>query len=256
MITPAYPWRLRLVHEGYASIRVERRGAWVRFDPYDAPAPGQLSVLTWSELERSRGVLAAMDAGDRPTVLTSPPLREWLRGKGAVDDRDPDGVVEELRFEAEPYKPIPYATPPEAARKLRAAVLNPAHAAMRVRKRLEQPRGTQPLLVQVTLPDGGRLLHLNCSLHDGTDAEWLRRVQGRFHGADWLLVGVDYEQDEAVIEGVPGFGARTVMITDLVNDVRRDIGLPCGILTPVVDALASRGVDAHPFVREAGQRFE
>ncbi|MCB9764755.1 MAG: hypothetical protein H6739_33575 [Alphaproteobacteria bacterium] len=250
-----YPWRLRLVHEGFSSIRLERQGRWFRFDPVDPPGDTDVTILTWAELERARGAVEAVRQGRNPTVVATPPVRAWLSSKGEVDDLSPGGKLDGVKVEAVEYQPIPYVTPPEAVRKARAALTHPGMAIQRIRKRLDQPR-SNPLVVHLTLPDGGRLLHLNCSIHQNTDAEWLKRIQDRFRGPDWLIVGMDYEHEQAVQEGVPPFEARTVLITDLVNDVRRGIGLPIHILTPTVDALVDMGLDAFPFVREAGYRFE
>ncbi|MCB9792871.1 MAG: hypothetical protein H6741_09105 [Alphaproteobacteria bacterium] len=250
-----YPWRLRLEHEGHASIRVERRGRWFRFDPHSPPDPDDVSVVTWVELERARGVAAAIREGKRPTVVATPDVRAWLHGKGEVDDHTPGGKHDGVLVEAIEYTPIPYATPPEAARKVRAALRHPAMAANRIAKRLQLPR-TKPIVAQLTFPDGGRLLHLNCSLHLDTDIEWLRRAQDRFRGADWMIVGADYEHEAALLEKVPGFEAGVVLVADLVNETRRQIGMPVNILTPTVDALVAMGIEAHPFVREAGFRFE
>lgn len=250
-----YPWRLRIVHEGCASLRVERRGLWFRFDPIEVPGPGEAAIVTWTEWERAKGVLAAIAAGSRPTLIATPPVRMWLSSKGEVDDRSLGGKVDGVLVEAMEYQPIPYATPPEAVRKAKAAILNPAMAVQRLRRRMDQPSAL-PVIVQLSFPDGGRLLHMNCALHNDTDAEWLKRVQDRFRSPDWLIVGMDYEHEAAAVEGIPGFEAKTVLVTDLVNDVRRAIGLPCGILTPHVDALKGLGIDAHPFVKEAGFRFE
>ncbi|MCB9794043.1 MAG: hypothetical protein H6741_15115 [Alphaproteobacteria bacterium] len=250
-----YPWRLRLEHEGHASIRVERRGRWLRFDPHLPPDPDDVSVVTWVELERAKGVVTAIREGRRPTVLATPDVRAWLHEKGEVDDHSLGGTIDGVRVEALEYTPIPYATPPEAARKVRAALRHPAMAVGRLRQRVGLPR-TKPIVTQLTLPDGGRLLHLNCSLHQGTDVEWLRRAQDRFRGADWMIVGADYEHEAALLEMVPGFEAGVVLVADLVNETRREIGMPVNILTPTVDALVERGIEAHPFVREAGFRFE
>lgn len=243
------------MHEGCASLRVERRGQWFRFDPLAPPEADEVCVLTWTEWERAKGLLDAIAAGRKPTVVATPAIRTWLLGKGEVDDRSLGGKIDGVLVEAMEYQPIPYATPPEAVRKAKAAVMNPLMAVQRLRRRMDQPTAL-PVIVQLSFPDGGRLLHLNCALHNDTDAEWLKRVQGRFQGPDWLIVGMDYEHEQAALEGIPGFGAKTVLVTDLVNDVRRAIGLPCGILSLAVDALKAQGIDAHPFVREAGFRFE
>lgn len=250
-----YPWRLRIGHEGYSSIRVERPGRFFRFDPRKPPGPTDVTVLTWVEPERTMGLRAAMAAGAAPAVVATPPVRTWLHSLGKVEDQSPGGRIDRVLVEALEYRPVPYATPPEALRKTRAALLNPLMAARRLGTRARLPT-CNPIAVQLTLPDGGRLLHLNCALHRDTDPEWLARAAERFGGADWTIVGVDFGEDEAVAELLPRFAPRQVLVADLLNDARRDIGLATGIVTPLVDRLIAAGLDAHPFVREATFRYE
>lgn len=251
----SYPWRLRLVHEGHSSIRVERPGRWFRFVPFESPAAGEQCVLTWNELERAQGVLKAIEQGLNPQVVASAPLRGWLEDKGKVQAQAPGASIDGVQVEAMEYTPIPYATPPEALRKTRAALLNPAMAARRLFNRVGLPKA-QPLVVQLTFEDGSRLLHLNCALHRDTPQDWLKQARERFAGADWIIVGIDYDEDEAVLELLPGFEGKLVLVADLVNDARRRLGLPTRILTPTVDLLRERGVEAHPFVEGACHRYE
>jgi hypothetical protein len=249
----AFPWTLRLVHEGHSSIRVERAGRWFRFDPYEPPDPDHQSILTWNEAERAQGLLTAVREAKTPRVVAHPDLLGWLQSLGPVH---PGGdEIEGVRVEMLEYEPVPYATPSEFVRKTRAALLSPGMAARRLYKRASLPKA-QPVIVQLTFPDGRRLLHLNCSLHQWTPADWLDEAVARFGGADWILVGVDYEEDEAVFERIQAFGGKQVLLTDLLNDARQAIGLPTGILTPTVDRLKALGVDAHPFVEGASFRVE
>ncbi len=111
-------------------------------------------------------------------------------------------------------------------------------------------------VVQLTLPDGGRLLHLDLSLHQETSDQWVREAQERFRGADWLICGVEYGQDEAVLTHLKGFEPKLVMLTDLVNEQRKAQGLPTNLLTPTVDALIGKGLSAHPFPPKSSFRFE
>ena len=251
----SFPWRLRLVHEGHSAIRVERAGRWFRFDPHEAPEAEQQVVLTWAELERATGTVSAVKNGDNPRVVAIPALRSWLHSFGSVQDQSPGGKVDDVQVDAIEYQPIAYATATEAARKTRAAVLNPGTAAMRLLRRARGPQ-TSPIVVQLTFPDGGRLLHLNCSLHANTPADWLDRAVERFGGADWVIAGVDYEEQEAFETLVERFGAKKLLVTDLVNDTRASLGLPVRHLTPLCDRLQEKQVDAYPFVTGATYRFE
>jgi len=251
-----FPWRLRLTHEGHSAIRVEWPGTPIRFDPFAEVSDAEHCVLTWHECERAEGVVAAIRAGVEPTVVATPDLRMWLHGFGAVDDFTLGGKLDKkVLVEAMEYKPIPYATPSEFVRKAAAGLANPLTAARRLRRRVRLPEAA-PIIVRLTFPDGGTLLHLNCSLHDDTDAEWLARATQKYAGADWVICGVDYEAHDAVQELVGRFEPKVLLVTDLVNDTRAAIGLPTRILTPLVDALKDKGLDAEAFVEGASYRYE
>lgn len=164
-------------------------------------------------------------------------------------------VVAGVRVASEPYEPIPWATPREAVRKLRAALLNPVTAGERITKRLTET-SEKPHVYELTFPDGARLVHLACSLHSGTDPAWLDSARQRYSGADWMIVGVDYEEEAAVLEHLPGFSPGVLMLTDLINDERSKLGMPTRLLTPMVDKLIDRGVNAFPFAGGATYRFK
>ena len=46
----SFPWRLRLFHEGFASIRAEWAGRTFRFDPVEPVEEEDQVVLTWHQL--------------------------------------------------------------------------------------------------------------------------------------------------------------------------------------------------------------
>ena len=250
-----YPWRLRLVHEGYSALRVEREGCWFRFDPHDAPSADQQVVLTWAELERATGTVAAIKAGTRPSVVSLPALHTWLHSLGEIRDVSLGDKVDDVCVDAMEYQPIAYATPSEAARKVSAALQRPATAARRLLRRAQAP-STNPIVAQLTFADGSRLLHLNCSLHANTPSDWLDRAIERFAGADWVIAGVDYEEQDAFEALIPRFQPGKLLVTDLVNDTRSGLGLPVRHLTPLVDRLCEQGMAAFPFVGGACYRFE
>ena len=251
----SYPWRLRLVHEGHSAIRVERAGRWFRFDPYQAPGEGEQTVLTWAELERAEGVVEAIKRGDEPRVIAVEPVCAWLREQGAVQAQSPGGRVDDVLVEALEYEPIPYATPTEALRKTRAALMHPATAASRLLRRTRTPSAA-PIVVQLTFADGSRLLHLNCSLHEDTPSAWLDQAVERFAGAEQVIAGVDFEAQSAFERVVGRFEPGALLVTDLVNDTRAGLGLPVRHLTPLVDRLRQQGVNAFPFVGGATYRRE
>ncbi len=248
-----FPWRLRLFHEGFASIRAEWAGRTFRFDPVQAPEEEDQVVLTWHQPEHTQGVLSGLKGGTRVRVLAAAGLHPWLQENGEPQLSAPGGYVDkEVLVEAMAYVPRQVS---EGLAKASAALLNPTQAARQLLHRARQPE-SEPQVIQLTFPDGGRLLHLGCALHRGTDAEWLRRAQEHFGGADWIIVGMEPGEEDAVSEMITAFEGKFVHITDLVNEKRAELGLPTNILTLPVDALRDAGVEAFPFVSGAGYRYE
>lgn len=250
-----FPWRLRLEHEGLASIRLERRGRRVRFDPVAPPDADDIVVLTRTWPEHLDATARAVADGRRPTVVAEPEVLSWLARKGELDAHRTPVTLDGVQIETLAYTPIPYAAGAEALRKVKSAVLRPDRALRRVAKRARLPRA-EPVVVQLTFPDGGRLLHLNLALHDGTPERWLDEAAERFGGADWIVAGIDYGHDEAMLQRIRRFGDGKVMFTDLINETRQQVGLPINLLTPACDRAITQGVEAYLFVGGAGMRFE
>jgi len=250
-----FPWRLRLEHEGFASVRVERRGRRLRFDPVVPPEADDITVITRCWPEHIDATAQAVAAGLRPTVIAEPEVLSWLAQKGDLDGHRAPVTLDGLSVETLAYAPIPYAEGAEALHKVRSALVRPDRAVRRLARRVRQPKA-DPVVVQVTLPDGGRLLHLNLSLHGGTPEGWLDEAVARFGGADWIVVGIDHGHDDEMLARIQRFGECRVMFTDLLHDSRMAVGMPINLLTPACDRAITQGVDAHLFVGGAGMRFE
>ena len=250
-----FPWRLRLEHEGFASLCVQRRGRRIRFDPVVPPDGDDIVILTRAWPEHLDATAESLAAGARPTVIAEPEVLSWLSRRGDIDAHRAPVTLDGVSIETLTYTPIPYAEGAEAIRKVKSALMRPDRAVLRLARRARQPRAA-PVVVQVTMPDGGRLLHLNLSLHDGTPGAWLEEASARFGGADWIVAGIDYGHDEAMLDRIQRFGDGRVMFTDLLNDSRQSVGMPVNLLTPACDRAITRGVDAHLFVGGAGMRFE
>ena len=252
-VQPAF--RLRISHEGASALKLEHVGGILRLDPLVLPNENARCVVTWNEAERLQGARQAVEQARRPTVLSQEPVGDWLRQFGAVDTVAFPAEIDGLQIEAVTYEPVPYATPAEGLRKIRSAMINPVRAVNRIRQRVQLP-DTLPSILQITLPTGERLLHLNCALHRGTDADWLSEQAKRFGKADWTIVGVDFEESDAMCELIGHFEPQELLVTDLVNDVRTKLGLPTELVTPTVDKLCDAGFRAHVFATDASFRFE
>jgi len=234
---------LMLSHEGNASLCLEWPGGIVHFDPKAPPPEGAISVLTWNEQERLQGVVAAIAQGQSRRVVAAEPLLEWLGEHGPLEALTPPIDLGMVKLEAQSYKPIPYATPTEGYFKLRSAVLQPSRAIDRLKRRFSTPR-TEPWITLLTFPDGRRLLHLNCALHRWTERRWLRGILEQHAQVDWLIVGVDYGEADAVRKRVGQFAAKEIFVADLVFDVRRRLELPEEPLVTLVEGLRADGFRA------------
>ncbi len=255
----SYPWRLRLAHEGMLSLRLEREGRFVRFDPQYAPGGDDIVILTWNWPEHLDATARAVVAGGHPTVVASAEVLEWLGERGDLEAH-PLGSgqtvnVDGVTIEAFPYTPIPYATPAEAVRKVQAGVMSPGKAVRRLVKRARAPKA-EPLIVKLTLEDGTTIVHLNHALHSGTDEAWLERAVAELGGADYLIAGVDFEEHEAFLSLIGRFAPKLLLVTTLAGEVRRGVGMPVRLLTPLVDQLSAAGLNAYVFPGQSTQRFE
>jgi hypothetical protein len=244
-----YPYRLKLLHPDYAEIRVERKGRHLRVDPAGDVGPEDVVVLTSAAPHRARATREAVRAGKRPYVVATEAVRAWLAGEGDLDGAAFPAEVDGVRIEAIPYAPPKTAKPLSAF--LRASVAGARPALWR----MSYPQ-LEPVVIQLTLPDGARLVHLDLALHRGTDEAWVARVAEQWNGAEWLLVGCAWGEGDGVAKHVARFGAKRVLLAELVNAERREQGLPTELVTPLRDRLHAAGLEAHVFATQAGYRFE
>lgn len=249
-----YPWRLKLVHEGGRCIRLERKGRFFVFEP--GGASDEVGILLGGDSERVSGLVSMAQDGRGEVVLSDEVADELPPLNGITVHRFPT-TVDGVAFESMNYSPLLQPDRSSGILRMRRAIKSPRKAAKRWRDNGGRT-ASSPLtsVVQLTFPDGSRLLHLDLSLHQETSDQWVQEAQGRFRGADWLICGVEYGQDEAVLTHLKGFEPKLVMLTDLVNEQRQAQGLPVNLLTPTVDALIGKGLSAHPFPPKSSFRFE
>ncbi|MFH1466042.1 MAG: hypothetical protein ABIO70_16780, partial [Pseudomonadota bacterium] len=137
---------------------------------------------------------------------------------------------------------------------LGSSLRGPLRAARRLATRARLP-SAPPVALRLTFPDGRVLVHLSCALHQGTPDEWVARVAPAWAGADWLVACWDYGEEPAFRARIRAFGARTLVLADLVGDVRRGLGLPCDILSPAADALNAEGQHTLVLASQTTLRF-
>lgn len=213
-----------LTHLGASGLGIRLGGARLLLDPPRAPdAP---TILTWTETERVSGVRAVtggLPDGVAPLIGAAPAVLDWLGVRGVALGPEPvsfDGWT----VRAVPYAPIPYATPREALRKTASAFRSPLLASRRL-WRLAQRPVTPPLALSVAR-DGCVVAILGQALHRFTPEADVERLVQTFRGADVLVAGTDYDDEEATGRLAGLFGARTVIIADLTGPVRRMLHLP------------------------------
>lgn len=248
-----YPWRLKLIHDGHRCIRVERKGRFFSFEPQEAFH--EVGLLLGGEEERLRGLYATARNGGGEVALPDF-LREKLGEIGGIEMHGFPAEVDGVKLEAFSYMPQLQPDRDSGVLRMRQAMRHPRKTARRLMEGEESRESGEACVLQLTFPDGSRLLHLDLSLHNETPKEWVAAAQERFGGAEWIICGVEFGQDAAVLEHLPGFGDGIYMIADLVNEERSQKGMPTNLLTPTVDKLVDSGLKAYPFPPKSSFRFE
>lgn len=221
-----------LNHLGASGLGLRLGGARLLLDP--PTAPGAPTLLTWTETERVAGVRAVtggLPDAVAPLIGAAPAVLDWLGVRGVALRPEPvsfDGWT----VRAVPYAPIPYATPREALRKTASAFRSPLQASSRL-WRLAQRPVTPPLALSLAR-DGCMIAILGQALHRFTSAADIDHLVHTFGGADVLIAGTDYDDEEATGTLAGRFGAKTVVIADLTGPVRRMLHLPTRPLSTVL----------------------
>jgi hypothetical protein len=216
---------MHIAHIGASGLALSHAGARLLIDPQSAPDGP--TVLTWTETERVAGVRARAPS----ELAAAQTVLDWLSRPGTALGAEP------VRFAgwtivALPFAPIPYATPREAVRKALSAVRSPLRALERLRHLARRPH-TPPLVLSLTR-EGRTIALLGQALHRYTSRRDLDRLVQRFHGADVLIAGTDYDDEKATGRHCGAFNAKTVVIADLTGPVRRMLQLPTRPLTTML----------------------
>lgn len=222
--------KVALRHLGFSGLALTVDGATLYVDP---PHAGEgPAVITWTERERISGV----QQGEYK-VAGHPAVLDWQRVGGVP--LAPDGRVEFAGFSLRctPFTPIPYATPPEALRKLRSAVISPRRAVERVRFALDRPR-VLPLVLSVERA-GVHVLLLSQALHRFSGDHFVDQLAVWAGSADLIVAGTDYDDEAATGQLLGRFKGKERVIADLTGPIRRLLGLP---VRPLSLALASAPV--------------
>ena len=242
------------MHGEGSEFALERKGRRVMIDPLGPPTAADIVVLTGATAWRVRGTLAALKAGVALTVVAQPALEAYLSRHGTViggGSREVEGLSVRLTH----YAPTAQTRPREHLLKATVAAVRPAAALRRLAESAQLP-GVQPSIIQLTFPDGSRLLHLDLSLHGGTPEAWLTMVAAEQGNADWTLAGIAYGEGAAFVQRISRVGGNRLLLAEITNGERRDLGLPTELVTPWRDRLHAAGLETHVFATRTSVRFE
>lgn len=251
---------MRILHDGHAGLRfIDDDERFYLVDPYDtsgwADVKGHTARGIWLSggpwADRLTGTRAILASGAKPVVVAEPSLAGWL---GDVEARDPD----EGRIDGIAYTSWAYEAPVETTRgvgdKLRAALRNPRWALGRLGARRAAPV-SKPRCWRFDIDVGHRIVHLGLALHRATSDAFVADAAARCHGAV-VIAGYLPGDDDAFVQQVLAIQPARLLLMDVVNDLRRDAGLPIEIVTPTRDRILEAAIDAHPFVSGVSVRFE
>lgn len=230
-----------MLHPAGAELRLERPGRPIVFDPVEAPTADDIVVVTGPT--RAHATVDALKAGLKLTVITTEPIFSWLSSFGSVE-----GGPAPRRIDGVAFDDMPYTPPARTAERIRDVV-------RRLRDRSRGPAG-EPHIFALTFPDGTRLLHLDLALHGAVEEEWIQRAAARFGNADWTVLGLPHGETAALATWLPRFGPNRVLLMEMLNDERRELGLATELVTPARDHLNTMGLDVHVFATQASYRFE
>lgn len=245
-----YPYRLRILHSGNASLRIERKGRWILVDPVERPTTDNIVVLTNPGADRVKGTWEATKAGVKPTVIASEGILTWLREAGNIEGSPPPQSIDGVQVTATAYSP--QRTSSSVGDLLR---MGPATAVRQLAGRSRLPTA-DPQVTCLTFEDQSRMLHLDLSLHRETPESWLEAAIAAYGGADWVICGVPHGEADAVVRMLPAFKPKKILLTEMVNTERKRLGMPIELVTPTRDRLLHAGLETHVFAPHASYRFE
>lgn len=96
---------------------------------------------------------------------------------------------------------------------------------------------SMPRAAEISFPSGAKLVHINLALHKHQQESWIKAYAQQCSSIDWLITGIDYNQAEIYSQNLSFFNSPLILVTDLLSDSRKSLGLPTQWLTPIVDQL-------------------
>lgn len=229
-------WKLRIEHQGYCHLWLNWSQGNIHFDPTDDIETGDLVILLASAPERINDTAKAISEGKKPVVVAAQEIIDWLRSFGDFQGHADKGTYKNISISLTPYEPFPAWVWPEGLERLRAGIRHPRSALKKILSKQSMPK-SMPRVAHLTFPSGATLVHANLSLHRLQQKSWLQSYAQQCTSIDWLIAGVDYKQISSFTQNLSFFDSPLILVTDLLSDSRKEVGLPTQWLTPFVDSL-------------------
>lgn len=256
MVTSTQPWQLRFEHHGFSQIELDWVGGSIYFNPHQTVKADSVVIVTSCWPEALSGVRQMAIIRRWCTVIAPQACVDWLSDKGwprelLYTSYDLDGMFIQL----EAYTPIPALTPKEAIYKGLATIKRPWRTIARVKAHQDMP-SFLPQVAKMIFPSGRQLLHLQCLFHQRQDQSVEQAWIEQSKESTWVIVGADFEEYAHCEKRIAELQSEHVLLADLVGDYRRQANLPVSLLTPLADAVISKGRLVQIFATQVTQRFD
>ena len=235
-MTENISWKLRIEHLGFCHLWLSWSQGNIHFDPITNISPGDLVILLGSTPKRINDTAQAISEGKNPVVVAAQEIIDWLRTYGDFQGYADKGTYKGITISLTPYEPFPAWVWPEGLERIRAGIRHPRSVLKKILAKQSMPK-SMPRVAQLRFPSGATLVHANLSLHRLQQKSWLESFTQQCSSIDWLIAGVDYKQAPSFTQNLSFFDSPLILVTDLLSDSRKEVGLPTQWLTPVVDSL-------------------
>ena len=175
-------------------------------------------------------------SGKKLVVIAAQEILDWLHSFGSFEGHADRYEKNGLCIQLTPYEAFPPWIFPETLERFRVLFRHPRTSLLRLFRQSKTPN-SMPRVAEVIFPSGAKLVHLNLSLHRKQQESWLQAYTKKCGSINWMITGIDYNQTETFIQNLSFFNSPLILVTDLLSDSRKSLGLPTQWLTPIVDRL-------------------
>ena len=229
-------WNLRIEHKGFSHLGLNWHRGEILFDPICDIASSNIIILLNNTPERVRATAEAIRQGKKPIVIAAQEILDWLSSFGLFEGHSDSYEYNALKIQLTPYEGFPAWKWPESLERIQAGIRHPTKAIKKIFSKRKLPN-SMPRVALIQFPSGAKLLHLNLSLHKAQQENWLKAYAAQSGECNWLIGGVDFQQTKEFSQNLSFFKSPLILVTDLLSDTRKAVGLPTQWLTPTVDEL-------------------